>query len=63
LSFYKSIDLNQLDGAVRQLIEANAEALVVINDDETVNYGRVVSVMDRLRGIKGAKLAIAAQKP
>jgi biopolymer transport protein ExbD len=35
---------------------------VIVNADEKVAHGQVVSVMDRLRRIKGAKLAIAAQK-
>lgn len=58
----KPIDLSELEGAVRQMIGPNSQALVVINADEAVEHGRVVSVMDRLRRIEGAKLAIAAQK-
>ena len=58
----KPIELNQLHSGVDELIEPNSEAIVVINADEKVNHGRVVSVMDRLRLVKGAKLAIAAQK-
>jgi biopolymer transport protein ExbD len=57
------IELSQLEEGVSQLIEPNSEAIVVINADEKVDHGRVVSVMDRLRQVKGAKLAIAAQKP
>ncbi|HCA93685.1 MAG TPA: biopolymer transporter ExbD, partial [Cyanobacteria bacterium UBA9226] len=48
--------------AVRSQIAPNSESLVVINADEAVNHGRVVSVMDRLRRVQGVKLAIAAQK-
>ncbi len=59
----QSIELSQLEEGVSQLIEPNSEAIVVINADEKVDHGRVVSVMDRLRQVKGAKLAIAAQKP
>ena len=58
----KPIELNQLHSGVDELIEPNSEAIVVINADEKVDHGRVVSVMDRLRLVKGAKLAIAAQK-
>jgi biopolymer transport protein ExbD len=36
---------------------------VVINADEQVQHGQVVSVMDRIRTIEGAKLAIATQRP
>lgn len=45
------------------LVGDNAEALVVINADREVNHGQVVAVMDRVRQVKGAKLAIATQKP
>jgi biopolymer transport protein ExbD len=58
----KPIKLEALEGAVRSLVEPNAEPLVIVNADEKVDHGQVVSVMDRLRRIKGAKLAIAAQK-
>lgn len=56
------INLQELEEAVRQLIEPTSESLVVINADEQVTHGRVVSVMDRLRQVKGVKVAIAAQR-
>jgi biopolymer transport protein ExbD len=56
------IELNQLEEGVGQLIEPNSEAIVIINADEKVSHGQVVSVMDRLRRVKGAKLAIATQR-
>lgn len=56
------IQLDALETAVRKLIEPNQEALVILNADQGVNHGQVVEVMDRLRQIKEAKLAIAAQK-
>lgn len=58
----QAIQLDELQGSVRNLIEPNAEALVIINADEKVEHGQVVSVMDRLRQVEGAKLAIAANK-
>jgi biopolymer transport protein ExbD len=58
----KPIKLEALEQAVRALVEPNSELIVVINADEKVEHGRVVSVMDGLRRIKGAKLAIAAQR-
>ena len=58
----QSIRLEQLKGAVGALIEPNSESLVIINADEKVEHGQVVSVMDRLRQVEGAKLAIAAKK-
>ncbi len=56
------IELDALEAGVRQLLQPNQEALVVLNADKGVNHGQVVEVMDRVRQIKGAKLAIAAQK-
>lgn len=58
----KPITLRQLENGVRSLIGSNSQSLVVINADERVTHGRVVSVMDRLRRVQGAKLAIAAQR-
>lgn len=58
----KPIQLANLEADVRKLIEPNQESLVVLNADQGVNHGQVVEVMDRLRRIKEAKLAIAAQK-
>ena len=58
----KPIQLEALEGEVRSLVETNSESLVIVNADQKVDHGRVVSVMDRLRRVKGAKLAIAAQR-
>ena len=58
----QAIELEQLKGAVGALIEPNSESLVIINADEKVEHGQVVSVMDRLRQVEGAKLAIARIK-
>ena len=57
------IALSQLQDAVRSLVGSNPQALVVINADKQVSHGQVVSVMDTLRQVQGAKLAIAVQKP
>lgn len=56
------IELEALEEAVRTLVVPNSEALVIVNADEKVDHGRVVSVMDRLRQVEGAKLAIAARR-
>lgn len=58
----KLIKLQNLEDAVRSIVKPNAESTVVLNADEKVPYGRVVSVMDRLNQINGVKLAIAVQK-
>ncbi|WP_250124169.1 biopolymer transporter ExbD [Chroococcidiopsis sp. CCMEE 29] len=59
----KSIQLEALDGQVQQMIAPNQEALVVVNADKAVSHGQVVAVMDVLRRVPGAKLAIATQRP
>jgi len=45
------------------MITPNQEALVVVNADKAVSHGQVVAVMDVLRRVPGAKLAIATQRP
>ncbi|AFZ04153.1 ExbD/TolR family protein [Calothrix sp. PCC 6303] len=47
---------------VRRLMGTNSEAVVIINADEAVGHGKVVAVMDQVRQVEGAKLAIATQK-
>ncbi|MBD2354643.1 biopolymer transporter ExbD [Tolypothrix sp. FACHB-123] len=59
----KAVAIDVLPEQVRTFMGNNSEALVVINADERVNHGQVVAVMDRLRQVQGAKLAIATQKP
>ena len=56
------IKLEALEEGVRSIMEPNSEPLLIVNADKTVDHGQVVTVMDRLRRIKGAKLAIATQK-
>ncbi|NES95613.1 MAG: biopolymer transporter ExbD [Desertifilum sp. SIO1I2] len=56
------IELNGLVTEVERLV-ANNQVSVVLNADESVNHGRVVAVMDRLREIEGVKLAIATTRP
>jgi len=59
----ESIQLEALEGAVRQKIKPGQDFLVVLNADQSVNHGQVVEVMDRLRRVEGAKLAISTQRP
>jgi biopolymer transport protein ExbD len=59
----KTVQLGTLDNQLRQMIQPNSETLVVVNADKSVNHGQVVSVMDILRQVPGAKLAIATQRP
>ncbi|MEH2377209.1 ExbD/TolR family protein [Nostoc sp.] len=58
----KPIAVDDLTAQVRTLVGSNPEVLVIINADEKVDYGRVVAVMDRVRQVKGTKLAIATQR-
>jgi biopolymer transport protein ExbD len=57
----QSIELDDLKGALTQKIKPDAESVVVINADKKVEHGTVVKVMDRLRQVPGAKMAIAAE--
>lgn len=54
------LELANLAEEVGALIGQNRQALVVINADARVSHGTVVSVIDRLNGVNGVKLAIAA---
>ena len=56
------IELNELKAALTEKIKPDSESLVVINADEKVEHGTVVKVMDRLRQVPGAKMAIAAEQ-
>ncbi|MEA5618621.1 biopolymer transporter ExbD [Cronbergia sp. UHCC 0137] len=58
----QAIAVDGLAEKLRTLIGAESEALVIINADDQVGHGQVVAVMDRVRQVKGAKLAIATQK-
>jgi biopolymer transport protein ExbD len=59
----RAATLDVLADQVRTLMGEKQEALVIINADTQVHHGQVVAVMDRLRQVQGAKLAIATQKP
>jgi biopolymer transport protein ExbD len=56
------IQLDQIATQVRQLIATNPQTVVLINADEQVSHGRVVAVMDQVRQVPGARLAIATQR-
>lgn len=57
------VSLNGVTDRVRQLLVQNRQAVVVINADERVSHGQVIAVMDRIRTIPGARLAIATRQP
>jgi biopolymer transport protein ExbD len=54
------IELEELKGALTEKIAPDSESVVIINADTKVEHGTVVKVMDRLRQVPGAKMAIAA---
>lgn len=56
------IKLEVLKDALTEKIQPNSESVVIINADEKVQHGTVVKVMDRLRQVPGAKMAIAAEQ-
>jgi biopolymer transport protein ExbD len=53
------LNLNALPERVRELMSNTSGVVVIINADENATHGQVVAVMDRLRQLEGAKLAIA----
>jgi len=59
----KPVELEQLEAEIQPLLEPDARNILVLNADEKVFHGQVVAVMDRLRRIEGAALAIATQQP
>ena len=56
------IELDNLKGALTQKIKPDSESVVIINADTKVEHGTVVKVMDRLRQVPGARMAIAAER-
>lgn len=58
----KPIQLSELEIGVKALVQANQQAIVVINADEKVEHGAIVAVMDEIRKIDGVKMAIATKK-
>jgi biopolymer transport protein ExbD len=53
------IQIEALKGALTEKIAPNSESVVILNADKKVEHGTVVKVMDRLRQVPGAKMAIA----
>ncbi|MEM8676933.1 MAG: biopolymer transporter ExbD [Cyanobacteria bacterium P01_G01_bin.67] len=56
------IELDELKGALTKKIKPDSESVVIINADQKVEHGTVVKVMDRLRQVPGARMAIAAEQ-
>ncbi|MEO1430909.1 MAG: biopolymer transporter ExbD [Cyanobacteria bacterium J06633_8] len=58
----QAITLDKLEAGVKEKVKPEQPLMVVLNADEGVNHGKIVAVMDRVRLVKGAKLAIATKK-
>ncbi|MGL5833251.1 MAG: ExbD/TolR family protein [Waterburya sp.] len=58
----KQVNIDQLSNSLKESIKDQSKSLVVINADKQVNHGQVVKVMDRVRQIPGATMAIAAEQ-
>ncbi|WP_375499744.1 ExbD/TolR family protein [uncultured Nostoc sp.] len=56
------IAVNDLAARVRTLVGSDSDTLVIINADQKVLHGEIVGIMDQVRQVKGARLAIATQK-
>ncbi|QIR40531.1 biopolymer transporter ExbD [Tolypothrix sp. PCC 7910] len=59
----KPTTVDVLTEQLRALVGSTPETIVVINADRKVEHGKIVTVMDQVRQVKGARLAIATQKP
>lgn len=57
----RAVSDEQLLEAIQTLGTVSDGGLVVIRADQSVNHGRVVAVMDRLRALPGVQLAIATE--
>ncbi len=57
------IALSELESGVRALLEPDTKNIIVLKADKQISHGRVVAVMDRLRRVEEATLAIATERP
>ncbi|BAY94704.1 MULTISPECIES: ExbD/TolR family protein [unclassified Tolypothrix] len=55
--------VDALTEQIRALVGSTPDTIVVINADRKVEHGEIVTIMDQVRQVKGARLAIATQKP
>jgi biopolymer transport protein ExbD len=56
------ITLDKLEAGVKAKVKPEQPLMVVLNADEAVNHGKIVAVMDEVRKVKGASLAIATRR-
>ncbi|MEL6441947.1 MAG: biopolymer transporter ExbD [Cyanobacteria bacterium J06621_8] len=55
------IQLEELKDTLTGKIAPDSESVVIINADQKVDHGTVVRIMDRIRQVPGAKMAIATE--
>ncbi len=56
------ITLEGLEAGVKAKVKPQQPLMVLLNADEEVNHGKIVAVMDKVRQVKGASLAIATRR-
>lgn len=56
------LQVGDLPNSIRQLNQSDQDLVIVLNADGSVTHDRVVAVMDQIRQVEGAKLAIATQR-
>lgn len=56
------IPIETLQDEIMALAEANPNLVVVLNADGGVTHDKVITVIDQVRQVEGAKLAIATKK-
>lgn len=56
------IQISEIQSAIKQQLEPGQAVVVTIRADEKAFNGDVVGVMDEVRQVEGAKLAIATQQ-
>ena len=58
----QAISLEELQVGVQKKVKPQQQLTVILNADEEVNHGQIVKVMDRVRRVEGARLAIATRR-
>jgi biopolymer transport protein ExbD len=56
------LQVEDLPNSIRRISQPGQDLVVVLNADGSVTHDRVVTVMDQIRQVNGAKLAIATQR-
>lgn len=56
------VPIEALQNAIRAVNQPGQDLVIVLNADGSVTHDRVIAVMDQIRRVEGAKLAIATQR-